>query len=110
MRLSIIARRRVKRSVTSLVRLACAFALVGLATFALSVFYPRPLVVIFSMSVGHVIGVVALLLYVLAVVLDIVRTTPPAELSVPPARTSEQEDGGDDESAPSDRPEGAPRA
>lgn len=73
MRLSVIARRRVKRTVPQLLRVACIVALVALAVFAASIFYPRPLVVIFSMSVGHVIGMLAGALYVLAIVLDTVR-------------------------------------
>ena len=73
MRLSVIARRRVKRTVPQLLRIACVVALVGLAVFATSIFYPRPLVVIFSMSIGHVIGMLAGALYVLAIVLDTIR-------------------------------------
>lgn len=73
MRLSAIARRRVKRTVPQLVRLACVVALVGLAVFATSIFYPKPLVVIFSMSIGHVIGMLAGAIYLLAIVLDTVR-------------------------------------
>lgn len=73
MRLSVIARRRVKRTVPQLLRLACIVALIALAVFATSIFYPRPLVVIFSMSIGHVIGMLAGALYVLAIVLDTVR-------------------------------------
>jgi len=73
MRLSVIARTRVKRTVPQLLRLACFVALVGLAVFASSIFYPKPLVVIFSMSIGHAIGMLAGALYVLAIVLDTVR-------------------------------------
>lgn len=109
MRLSMIARRRVKRSVTSLVRLACVVALVGLSVFAASVFYPRPLVVIFSMSIGHVIGAVAVLLYALAVVLDIVRADPETEPAGLRAQsTSEQEVESDEEPTDSERPEQPP--
>ena len=56
-----------------LLRLACIVALIALGVFATSIFYPRPLVVIFSMSVGHVIGMLAGALYVLAIVLDTIR-------------------------------------
>lgn len=73
MRLSIIARTRVRRSVPQLVRLACMLALVGLLVFAASIVYPKPLIVIFSMSIGHVIGMLAGGLYLLAIVLDTVR-------------------------------------
>lgn len=83
MRLSVIARRRVKRTVPQLVRLACMVALVGLAVFAASIFYPKPLVVIFSMSIGHVIGMLAGALYLLAIVLDTVRPAALEPTSVP---------------------------
>ncbi|HEU5073031.1 MAG TPA: hypothetical protein VFU02_02645 [Polyangiaceae bacterium] len=73
MRLSVIARGRVKRTVPQLVRLACMLALVGLLVFAASIVYPKPLVVIFSMSIGHVIGMLAGAVYLLAIVLDTVR-------------------------------------
>ena len=79
MRLSLFVRGKVKRSVPALIRLACVIALLGLATFAVSLLYPRPLVVIVAMSVGHVIGAVAVVLYGLAVVLDTIgsgRSTP----------------------------------
>ena len=82
MRLSVIARRRVKRTVPQLLRLACIVALAALAVFATSIFYPRPLVVIFSMSIGHVIGMLAGALYVLAIVLDTIR---PPGASIEPA-------------------------
>lgn len=77
MRLSLFIQGKVKRSVPGLIRLACVVALVGLATFAVSLLYPRPLVVIFAMSAGHVIGAVAVALYGLAVVLDTLGSKPP---------------------------------
>jgi len=72
-RLSVVVRGRVKRSVSGITRAAAIVALLGLASFAISVLYPAPLVVIFSMSAGHAIGVVAVLLYLLAIVLDTVQ-------------------------------------
>jgi hypothetical protein len=60
-------------AMTSLVRLACWVALVGLAVISLSILYPAPLLVIFAMSVGQVIGIAAFLLYLLSVLMDIVR-------------------------------------
>ena len=68
-------RKRARGSVMGLTRAAAMVALVGLATFAFSMFYPRPLVVIFSMSAGHLIGVLAVGLYLLAVVLDTIKAT-----------------------------------
>lgn len=60
-------------SVLRLTRLACVFALFGLATMAYSVLVPKPLPVIFAMSVGHGFGAVAFVCYLLAVVLDAAR-------------------------------------
>lgn len=79
MRLSLIARRRVKRTVPQLLRIACIVALVGLLLFATSIFYPKPLVVIFSMSIGHVIGMLAGAIYLLAIALDTVRSAAGSE-------------------------------
>lgn len=62
-----------KRSVIGLVRLACYVALVGLAVMAASIIYPAPLPVIFAMSVGQVIGIVAFLCYLLSILMDVVR-------------------------------------
>jgi len=98
MRLSVIARRRVKRTVPQLLRLACIVALVALAVFATSIFYPRPLVVIFSMSIGHMIGMLAVALYLLAIVVDMVRSSP----SVAPAAVEEADDA-DSDAGPVDR-------
>jgi len=103
MRLSVIARQRVKRTVPQLVRLACVVALVGLAVFTASIFYPQPLVVIFSMSIGHVIGMLAGALYLLAIVLDTVR---PAGLVEPATASGEgdREAVAHDEASPSSQP------
>jgi len=64
-----------KHSVTSLARLACWVALVGLAVMAVSILYPAPLLVIFAMSAGQVIGIVAFLCYLLSILADVVRGT-----------------------------------
>jgi hypothetical protein len=58
------------RGVENLIRLACVSALVGLAVMMVSIVYPAPLLVIFAMSGGQVIGVFAVLCYALAIVLD----------------------------------------
>jgi hypothetical protein len=102
MRLSVIARRRVKRTVPQLVQLACMVALVALAVFAASIFYPKPLVVIFSMSVGHAIGMLAGALYMLAIVLDIVRPAGAAE-PAPVAAEGDREALAHDEAPPSSK-------
>jgi hypothetical protein len=59
-----------RRSVESLVRVACVLALLALAMICYSVLSPRPLPVILAMSVGHGVGGMALICYVLAVALD----------------------------------------
>ena len=60
-------------AMTTLVRLACWVALVGLLVMSLSIVYPAPLLVIFAMSIGQVIGIAAFALYLLSVLMDIVR-------------------------------------
>jgi len=64
-----------KRSVLSVIRLACWVALVGLAVMVASILYPAPLPVIFAMSVGQVIGIAAFLCYLLSILMDVVRGT-----------------------------------
>jgi len=64
-----------KHSIVSLVRLACWVALVGLAVMAASIVKPAPLIVIFAMSVGQVIGIVAFLCFLLSILMDVVRGT-----------------------------------
>lgn len=71
------------RSVTHLTRTAAVLALVALAIIAFSVIFPRPLAVVFAMSVGHVIGGAAFVCYLLAVVLDVSRG-PNVSRSFPP--------------------------
>lgn len=61
---------RLKSSEQRLARVASYFALSGLSLFALSLFHPKPLTVILSMSAGHILGAIALLLYLVAVIVD----------------------------------------
>jgi hypothetical protein len=63
-----------EHSVETLTRLACIFALVGLAVMAASIIHPGPLLVIFATSVGQAIGGFAVLCYFLAVVMDVKRS------------------------------------
>jgi hypothetical protein len=82
-----------KRSVRRLTRLAAVLALVGLAIMVLSIVWPRPLVVIAAMSVGHVIGAAAVVCYGLAVLLDISRGKAPVDsLRPPPVSEKTHED------------------
>ena len=69
---ALIARLRPVAMVT-LVRLACWVALIGLLVLSVSIVYPAPLLVIFAMSAGQVIGIGAFALYLLSVLMDIVR-------------------------------------
>lgn len=61
------------RSIESLVRLACFLALLGLFVLCVSVVWPKPIPVIFAMSGGHLIGLLAFACYLLAIVLDVRR-------------------------------------
>jgi hypothetical protein len=75
------------RSVRGLLRVAAILALLGLAIMSLSVVWPRPIVVVLAMSVGHGIGAGAVACYVLAILLTMRRTPPlpPEASSLPPA-------------------------
>ena len=82
-------------SVARLVRFACWVALVGLAVMVAPILYPLPLIIIFSMSVGQVIGMVAVLCYGLSVLADVVRGTdhpPDAPGPARPFRTPASDD------------------
>ena len=72
-----------RRSVAGLTQLAAVLALFALAVMAFSVLFPRPLYVVFAMSIGHVVGGAAFACYLLAVLLDIYRS-PAATTSIPP--------------------------
>ena len=83
-----LLKRLADASVRRLIQLACVLALVGLAVLCYSVISPRPLVIIFAMSVGHAIGVGALCCYLLAMLLDLARREgklPPRLSSAPMA-------------------------
>jgi hypothetical protein len=81
--------RLVGNSVTRLTRMACWLALAGLASMSYSILSPRPLPVIFAMSVGQGIGILAFLCYLLAVVLDVGRHPPRSSLPPSPVPASE---------------------
>jgi hypothetical protein len=76
--------RLMTHSVETLTRLACIAALVGLVVMVASILVPNPLLVIFAMSGGHVIGGFAVLCYLLAVVMDAKRS----RRSLPPPQSS----------------------
>ncbi len=75
--------RLVQRSVGQLTRVAAALALLALAIMVSSVVYPRPLLVVFAMSVGHVIGAAAFACYLVAVLVDVARSNPRTDSMVP---------------------------
>lgn len=91
-------RQRVPTSVRHLTRIAAMFALSGLLVFAIGILYPRPLSVIFSMTIGHALGAIAVGLYLVAVVIDSV--SPPTK--IPSSRRYPQDgEGSPPESQPS---------
>jgi hypothetical protein len=63
----------VTRSVPQLVRVACVLAILGLLVMVYPLLFPGALGIILSMGVGHLLGIAAASLYVLAVVLDMAR-------------------------------------
>ena len=69
---ALMARLR-KQSMVGMTRLACWIALVGLAVMCASIVFPAPLLIIFAMSGGQVIGILAFLCYLVAVLMDLVR-------------------------------------
>jgi hypothetical protein len=58
----------------------------------LSIFFPRPLIVVGAMSVGHAIGGAAFACYLLAVVLDVSRSVQPVDSLQPPPVSSEPDE------------------
>ncbi|HET7538590.1 MAG TPA: hypothetical protein VFK05_01915 [Polyangiaceae bacterium] len=75
-----------KRSVLSVIRLACWVALVGLAVMVASILYPAPLPVIFAMSIGQVIGIAAFVCYLLSILMDVIRGSDHAPDAPGPAK------------------------
>jgi hypothetical protein len=82
--------RFLERSVPSLIRLACFMALAGLFALVLTVVWPKPLMVVVVMGVGHVFGGAAFLCYLAAVLLDNRRLhkEAAARASLAPARAN----------------------
>jgi hypothetical protein len=61
----------------TLVRAACFLSLASLAILALSILVPRALPVVFGMTLGQVLAVLAFGSYLLAVIGDAARTDEP---------------------------------
>jgi hypothetical protein len=95
LRSTLIARFQ-KHSVVTLTRLACWIALLGLAVMAASIVNPAPLTVIFAMSVGQVIGIVAFLCYLLSILMDVVRGQAHAPDASGPAQRLREPDSAHD--------------
>lgn len=81
-----------KRSVLSVIRIACWVALVGLAVMVASILYPAPLPVIFAMSVGQVIGIAAFACYLLSILMDVIRGSDHAPDAPGPAKQYRKDD------------------
>jgi hypothetical protein len=62
-----------KRSVTELIRVACVLALLALLVMVYPLLFPGALAIVLSMGIGHMLGMAAVGLYVLAVILDLAR-------------------------------------
>lgn len=91
-----------RRGVTGLVRLSCYFALAALAIMAFAVISGKPLPVILSMSVGHGIGVVSILCFFLAVLMDAMPGAPRARSD---EESSHAVSGNGDEKKPESAPD-----
>ena len=59
----------------------------------------RPLVVVVSMSIGHMIGMLAVALYLLAIVVDMVRSGSVEPVAVDDVDDLHSDAGGDDRAA-----------
>jgi hypothetical protein len=87
--------RLMQGSIAGLTRVACVLALLALGLISCSVLFPQPLPVILAMSLGHAVGGAAFACYLLAVILDATRRSPPPALTAANgtvgARTSDDE-------------------
>jgi hypothetical protein len=61
-------------------------ALLGLVVMVASIVIPAPLLIIFAMSVGQVIGIAAFLCYLVSILMDIVRGSDHAPDAPGPAK------------------------
>lgn len=62
-----------ERRIRGLIAIACGIGLAALALMVWSVLVPTPLPVMMAMSLGQALGTISLLLYLLAVLLDLRR-------------------------------------
>ena len=82
--------RLVQRSIGQLTRVAAVLALLALAIMVSSIVHPRPLLVVFAMSVGHVIGGAAFACYLIAVLVDVARSNPQADSAAPTSKAQSE--------------------
>jgi hypothetical protein len=62
-----------QRSVAELTRVACVLALLGLSIMIFPLLFPSAIAVVLSMGIGHMIGIAAFGVYLLAVIFDLAR-------------------------------------
>lgn len=62
-----------RRSVPELTRLACVLALLGLSVMVFPLLFPSAIAVVLSIGIGHMIGIAAFGVYLLAVIFDLAR-------------------------------------
>jgi hypothetical protein len=86
-----LVERLAKQHTSVVLRIACVLAIAGLSIMMTSVVFPRPLIVIAAMSIGHGLGIGAFACYLLAVVLDASRA-PTRFSSAPPGNPSDRRD------------------
>ncbi len=67
----------------SLVRAACILGLVALLSTALGILFPYALPVVLSMSLGHGVGALAFVSYLLAIVAEALQRQPAGRESAP---------------------------
>ena len=62
-----------QRSVAELTRVACVLALLGLSVMVFPLLFPNAIAVVLSIGIGHMIGIAAFGVYLLAVIFDLAR-------------------------------------
>ena len=97
MKLDRLVQRVLQHSPETLTRLACYFALAGLASLSITVLWPKPLAVVVVLGLGETLGIGAFACYLLAVLVDYQRgrhrhSLPGAVTSAPSAAPSPPEE------------------
>ena len=68
-----LLQRVAQRSVAELTRVACVLALLGLSVMIFPLLFPSAIAVVLSIGIGHMIGIAAFGVYLLAVIFDLAR-------------------------------------